>query len=103
MGSKYFGGIIVLIQVLQNKRKKLNVAFKSQVACKAINFPFFVNDHDTGQCFSKCEHELLVSELLLKIQSPGTCPSSSKSESLGMEARNLYFYQCPQVMPMQTY
>lgn len=38
---------------------------------------------------------------LLNIQSHGTCPTSSKPESLGLSARSLYFYQYP-MMPMQT-
>lgn len=39
---------------------------------------------------------------LLNIQSRGTCPTSSKPESLGLSARSLYFYQYPHIMPMQT-
>ena len=34
-------------------------------ACKAVSFPFFVNGHDTGQCFLKCKGGLLVSELFV--------------------------------------
>ena len=64
-----------------------------------MNFPFFVNDHDTSQYFSKYKFELLVLELLLKTQSPGICPSSFKSESLEMNSRNLCFYQYPKMMP----
>ena len=99
MGSKYFRGKLFQNKYHKIKGKKLECYFKSQAAYKAINFPFFVNDHDTSQCFSKYKFELLVLELLLKIQSPGICPSSFKSESLEMNSRNLCFYQYPKMMP----